>query len=159
MTSVSPGPEDEPLRPLLKFDFKHFVRLWFGVSERVGPGAYALGGIAFMLLKYGVEATVVRITTSSIFSPWDFLNPVLGPRVELLRPGPEWLAWGWFLWTLPFVWMAVSMSVRRAADAGGSPWWGLVVLIPLVNLVFMLTMCFVPSKPGEQWLPGGRPAR
>ena len=60
------------------------------------------------------------------------------------------------LWTLPFLWVSVTMSVRRAADAGKSPWLGLVVLVPLVNLIFMLAMCVVPSAQGETWSTGRR---
>ncbi len=43
------------------------------------------------------------------------------------------------------------MSVRRAADAGRSPWLGLAVLIPIVNLVLMLVLCLAPSAPSELW--------
>ena len=48
------------------------------------------------------------------------------------------------------------MSVRRAADTGNSPWLGFLVLIPIINLGFMLAMCFVPSQPGVQWATGTR---
>jgi uncharacterized membrane protein YhaH (DUF805 family) len=135
----------------------YLIRLWFGVTESVGRWAYAASGLFLALLKYGVEAGVVWFYTGSTFWPWDFLNPALGPRTALLQPGPEWLAWAWFLWTLPFLWIAVSMSVRRAADAGASPWSGLLVLVPLVNLVFMITMCFLPSSSGERWARVNRP--
>jgi hypothetical protein len=36
-------------------------------------------------------------------------------------------------------------------DAGGSPWLGLTVLIPVLNLCVMLALCFPPSKPGDPW--------
>ena len=134
----------------------HLLRLWFGVSDRVGRAAYAASGFALMLLKYGVEATVIFLYTSNIFWPWDFLNPLLTVRTALLRPAPEWLPWALFLWTLPFLWISVTMSVRRAADAGKSPWLGLLVLIPIVNLFFMLAMCFAPSQQGENWLTANR---
>lgn len=133
------------------------LRLWFGVSDRVGWGAYALSGLALSLFKYAVEAYVVWQFTSAIFWPWDFLNPVLSERTSLLQAAPEWLPWAWFLWTLPFLWVAVTMSVRRAADAGSSPWLGLLVLIPIINLVFMFALCLVPSRPVEQRMLG-RPA-
>lgn len=48
------------------------------------------------------------------------------------------------------------MSVRRVADAGGSPWLGLVVLIPIINLIFMVSMCFAPSMSRETWLAPSR---
>ena len=43
------------------------------------------------------------------------------------------------------MWIALSMSVRRAIDAGDNPWAGLFVLVPLFNLVVMLALCIPPS--------------
>ncbi len=129
------------------------IALWFGTKERVTPRAYIVSGFGLMLLKYATEALAVWQFTGRRFSVLDFLNPVLSTREELLRPAPEWLGWAWFVWSLPFLWIAVSMSVRRAADAGNSPWLGLMVVVPVLNLVFMLTMCFLPSKHGDSWAP------
>ncbi len=133
------------------------LRLWFGISEQVGPKAYALTGFTLALLKYGVEALVVWASTGAFFTPWNFLNPVVSLRTKILQPAPDWIAWALLAWTLPFLWIAISMSVRRAADAGRSPWLGLVILVPLVNLIFMLTMCLVPSQQGDTWRPYGAP--
>jgi uncharacterized membrane protein YhaH (DUF805 family) len=125
------------------------ARLWFGVSLPITRTVYAASGFALMALKYGAEAAAIRVVTGETFWPWDFLNPTLGARTQFLRGAPEWLGWAMFLWTLPFLWIAVSMSVRRAADAGRSPWLGLVVLIPLINLVLMLLLCLLPSAVRE----------
>jgi len=133
------------------------IGMWFGVSQRVGPAAYAGSGLLLMILKYGVEALIFWQFASTIFTPWDFINPLLASRESLVRPAPEWLAWVLYLWTLPFLWIAVSMSIRRSADAGSSPWLGFIVLIPLVNLLFMLAMCCLPSQPGDYWTLFPRP--
>ncbi len=123
------------------------LRLWLGVRAPVNRTAYAVSGVLLMALKYAIEALAVWTFTARVFQPWDFLNPVLSRRIELLQPAPEWLAWGMFLWSLPFLWICVSMSVRRAADAGLSPWFGLWVLVPVVNLAFMVLLCALPHKP------------
>lgn len=129
----------------------NLLGLWFGVSQPVRPLAYALSGFGLMLVKYAVEAAAIWWYTASFFAPWDFLNPLLSARTAILRPAPEWLPWALFVWTLPFLWIAISMSVRRAADAGGSAWEGLLVLVPLFNLIVMLGLCFLPSRPGDRW--------
>jgi hypothetical protein len=51
----------------------------------------------------------------------------------LLRPAPPWLSLALYAWTLPFLWIAVSMSIRRAADAGITPWIGFGVLVPAAD--------------------------
>lgn len=131
----------------------YLPRLWFGVSEPVGRSVYAVSGAGLMLFKYGVEALAVWVYAGALFMPWDFLNPLLTMRAELLQAGPEWLGWAMFAWSLPFLWIALSMGVRRAADAGGSPWLGLLILIPLVNLATMIILASVPSSRGAGWTP------
>ncbi len=64
------------------------------------------------------------------------------------------------MWTLPFFWVAISMSVRRAADAGHSPWVGLLVIVPLLNLLVMLLLCTFPTETeGNLWSPRREQAR
>jgi Protein of unknown function (DUF805) len=127
------------------------VETVFGVSRRVDRGTYAITGVSLMAVKYGVEAAVFWLFTTTLFSPLDFVNPLLTSRESILRPAPPWLAWALCVWTLPFLWVAVSMSIRRAADAGVSPWVGFVVLIPIVNLLMMVVLALLPSEPGDHW--------
>ena len=127
------------------------LRLWFGVREPVGQLAFALSGFGLAILKYAVEAGLIWVMVGKLFLPQDFLNPLISIRTELLTGTPPWVGWFLFAWTLPFLWIAISMSVRRAADANLSPWCGLLVIVPLVSLVWMVVMCFVPHSPRAEW--------
>ncbi|WP_254508679.1 SRPBCC family protein [Anatilimnocola floriformis] len=129
------------------------LRLWFGVREPVGQAAYAVSGFGLAIFKYVVEAALIWIMVGHVFLPHDFLNPVLSMRTQLLVGSPPWVGWFLFAWSLPFLWIAISMSVRRAADAHLSPWFGLTVILPLVNLVWMVVMCFVPHSKLAEWKP------
>ncbi|HMO84005.1 MAG TPA: SRPBCC family protein, partial [Lacipirellulaceae bacterium] len=53
----------------------------------------------------------------------------------------------WVLWTAPFVAIAVWFTIRRAIDAGRSPWWGLAILVPFVNFAVMIAFALAPSRP------------
>ncbi len=112
---------------------------------------YAVSGFSLALFKYGVEALVIWAFTSTSYWPWDFLNPLFTVRSQMLRQAPEWLPWAMFLWTLPFMWIAVTMSVRRVADSGDSPWLGLLVVIPIINYCFMLWACLAPTDADVTW--------
>jgi uncharacterized membrane protein YhaH (DUF805 family) len=107
--------------------------------------AYATIGVVLMLVKYGVEASSIWQLTGRVYTPLDFLNPLMNSRRMFLHGAPEWFGTAWLIWTLPFVTIAVVLSVRRAIDAGWSPWLGLVILVPFTNLLLMLTLACVPS--------------
>src|SRR5262245_6086217 len=101
--------------------------LWFGLRHEVSRLAYAASGLGLMAVKYVVESSVIYAYTGRFFSPLDFLNPLLSMRQAFFTPpAPDWLPWAIFVWTLPFLWVAVSMSVRRSANAGATAWLGLL---------------------------------
>ena len=127
--------------------------LLFGLAARVNRQTYALVGFSLMLLKYGVDAGVVYFFTGHFLAPWDYLNPLITLRQHALNPAPDLVLLMMAVWTLPFFWLGVSMSVRRAVDAGYPPWLGLLFFVPLLNYVMMLALCVLPSREGDGWTP------
>lgn len=149
------GPQPKP--PATSQGILTLPAFWLGLSRDVSQVSYAATGLGLMAAKYAVEAGLIYHYTGRFFSPLDFLNPLLSMREQFLRaPAPPWLGWSLFLWSLPFVWIAVSMSVRRSANAGATAWLGLLVLVPLVNYVVMLVLCLLPSRASFTW-QGERP--
>lgn len=122
-----------------------FLRYLFCLQGKVSREQYGLVGVGLMVLKYVVEACVIAVFTSKFYSPLDFVNPLISVRSEFIVGGPDWLGMAWVLWTLPFLCIAVGMSMRRAVDAGASPWAGMLVLVPFVNLLVMLYLASIPS--------------
>jgi hypothetical protein len=57
------------------------------------------------------------------------------------------VAFGLLIWTLPFIWIGVSMMMRRAVDAGRSPAWCAAFFIPFLNYVAMLWLGLLPTAP------------
>ncbi len=130
----------------------NLLPLWFGFSKDVGRLAYVATGISLMGFKYSVEAGVIYFFTERFFSPLDFLNPSLAMRQHfLMPPAPEWLAPILLVWSLPFVWVMVSMSVRRSTDAGCGPWPGLLVLVPGFNYFLMILLSISPRRATASW--------
>lgn len=50
-------------------------------------------------------------------------------------------------WTLPFLWIGVGLSLRRAADAGRSPWLALLFFVPYVKFLLIVWLCLQPRAP------------
>lgn len=121
----------------------------FGLQNPVPQRMYAVTGFGLVTVKYSVEAAILGTLTGQIYTPFDFVNPMLAGRERFTAQGPLWLGMGWVLWTLPFLWIAVSMSVRRAAYLGFSPWCGLIVLVPTVNIPAMFALALIPDPERE----------
>lgn len=120
--------------------------LWFGFSQPVGRAAYAASGFALMAFKYSTDAALVWSVTGALWTPPDYLTPLVSTRAELLGDAHVRLLWVLLAWTIPFVWVGASMTFRRALDAGLSPWSGLVFFVPIVNYLWMLLLCLLPSR-------------
>ena len=145
--SSAPGPKNEHSQSALM----RWLKLWFGLHAPVGQRAYALTGFSLMIFKYGVDASVIHAVTGKFFSPLAYLNPLISMRTAAIDPAPSWLMAAMAAWTLPFMWVGVSMSVRRAIDAGRSAWLGTLFLVPLINYVTMLILCFLPTRVTDDW--------
>ncbi len=159
--TTSAAPLTEPARPRLSL--AGLVRLWFGFRDRVSQRAYLTTGVALMALKYAVDAGVAWAVTGKFFSPVDYINPLLTLRNQALGGGPdvkapEGLLIEMAIFTLPFLWIGVSMTLRRAVDAGFSPWLGLLFFVPGVNYLTMIVLAILPSKATSSWpLPAPPP--
>jgi hypothetical protein len=128
------------------------LKLWFGLQAEVSRRAYVISGFALMFIKYATEAGAVFWFTQRILWPHVFFNPIMTMRQGLLGPpAPAWLQGAIITWTLPFLWIAVSMSVRRAANAGKSAMVGLGVLIPFINYLVMFRLAVVPTSEERSW--------
>ncbi|HVE83428.1 MAG TPA: SRPBCC family protein [Myxococcales bacterium] len=132
------------------------LRTWFSVSEPVSRRAYAATGFGLTAVKYLLDAGAVYLATGRFWTPAAYLSPLLSMREAEIRPAPQWLLVAMGVWALPFLWIGLTMTMRRAVDAGRSPWTGLLYFVPLVNYGWMLALCFLPSRtrlPAERRLP------
>lgn len=129
------------------------VRLWFGSSERVTRLDYVVSGVLLMALKYALDALAIYLSSGQILMPIDFMSPLFATRDRLLGGSAgigTLLTMG--LWALLFLWIGASMSVRRAIDAGLTPWIGLLFVFPFLNLLVIALLSFVPtSKTVSTW--------
>lgn len=133
---------------------RDLFRLLFGLTRPVDRLTYAFVGLMLMALKVGVDLIVLYLATGRAWSPWEYVS-LAGLADEV----PMWAARVLMLWALPFAWIGLAMSVRRAIDAGLSPWIGLLFCLPVVNLLVMIAMCLPPTAPRPEPEPAHEPAR
>ncbi|MBL9028248.1 MAG: hypothetical protein JNL21_39005 [Myxococcales bacterium] len=119
------------------------LKVPFGFTEEVTRRAYLHWGAVLFLLRYAVEAALVARLAGRVLDPLTFLTPFFA-RPEAVM-GPAGLALT--LSALPFVWVAVSMSVRRAAAAGRREYLGFLVLVPGLHYVVVAVLAALPDRP------------
>jgi uncharacterized membrane protein YhaH (DUF805 family) len=125
------------------------LRTLFGLHGRVNRRAYLVTGISLMLLKYALDATAIYLIAHVVWTPLDYLVPLFTYRAAKLAAIPPQLALVFALWTLPFIWIGVTMMMKRAIDAGKSPAWCAFFLIPILNYAVMLWLGAFPSIPNS----------
>jgi uncharacterized membrane protein YhaH (DUF805 family) len=125
---------------------RRLFALWFGLEGHIDRRTYLRHGAFLTALKFAGDGTFVRVTTGQWWTPLDYLSPSLISRSGSLRPSPDWLLAALAAWALPFLWIGVSMSLRRIRDAGLSPWDVLFFFVPLANWVLILVLVSAPSR-------------
>ena len=123
----------------------------FGMEERVARKSYIFWGAFLMFIKYSFECILYALAAGKFLTPFDFLSPMVSDRYPGFSGLPDWFIPTVVLWSLPFIWIGVGMSVRRAADANISPWLGALFFVPLVNYLLMFVLSLAPTSPFSQW--------
>jgi uncharacterized membrane protein YhaH (DUF805 family) len=126
-----------------------WLRLWFTFESGVRRREYLLSGLALAALKYAGDAFMVWNSTGRLWRPIDYLSPVSTLTQTKLAMAPAELLPVLALWSLPFLWIGISMSMRRSLDSGHSAWLGLLFFVPVVSYLFIATMCLLPSAPAK----------
>lgn len=124
-----------------------FRRIW-DFSRPIDQQYYLRAGVLFAVVKYLAEALYIQVRTGIFFSPWDFLNPIFLMRYAKIANQMDFrydlplLVLG----SLPFLALGVTLSIRRAIDAGKNAWIALLFLVPILNHALILYLCWVKTS-------------
>jgi hypothetical protein len=106
---------------------------------------YIRAGVALMLLKYAVDAALIYWVTGVVWTPADYLLSLANISSTKASRFTMGLSFTLIVWTIPFVWLGVLLSVRRAKDAGLPVWIVVGFFIPAVNYLLMAVLAGWPS--------------
>ena len=124
------------------------LRFWFSFQDPVPPGAYFRHGVGLMALKYSGDVALVFLATGRWWTPLDYLRSIGFLLSSRFEGAPRWLVPAIAAWALPFVWIGVTLTLRRVLDAGASVWLTLLYFIPYLNYLLMLALCVgMPTAP------------
>ena len=127
------------MRPLLG--------LLFGSPDSpIDRRTYLTVGASLTVFKYIVDAVVIGIVAGVIWTPIDYLLPMITFKAAKVARFSFGLSIWLMLWTLPFIWIGVVLSVRRALDARISPGVVVAFFVPFLNYLLMAWLSIVPTN-------------
>jgi uncharacterized membrane protein YhaH (DUF805 family) len=134
-----------------------FGSLWRW-EGKVSRGTYALIGIICLAIKHNLDRFIAykfgyRWGISTYFDPLD--------RAAQFSPfsASEKVFLAILLITaLPFIWIGITMTVKRLRDAGQPLWLTLLFFAPIINLLFFGLLTVLPSRQADSpaTIAGGR---
>lgn len=123
-----------------------FLSFW-KFDGKVDRETYAIVGLVAFFLKENLDRAVAGIyfhRAWNIFHYWVPLNSAASIR-SLPQDDARFVA-AMVALALPFIWVGVTMTVRRLRDAGQPVWLTFLFFIPYVNLLFFTVLCLLPTR-------------
>ena len=118
----------------------------FSLHGRITRREYVAAGVGLMFLKYIVDTVAIYLVAHVWWTPMNYFFPLIGERITKVGQFPTWFQMALLIWTLPFVWIGVTMTMRRAVDAGRSAAWCAAFFVPFINYAVMLWLASLPSS-------------
>lgn len=126
----------------------------FGLNGRIDRRTYLAVGLVLLLVKGLLDAALVSWIAGVEFAPtkhgWIGLS---GQFLKSEHGNQQLLFIALAVAAVPFIWIGVAMTMRRALDAGLPPALGLLFFVPFVNFLVMLAFCVVPSRTAQATEP------
>ena len=126
---------------------------WLALEAPLPRRLFIQRGVILALVKYAGDMALVSAAGGTWFAPWEYFSPIghaFGAAERLTPPfhtTAEWLAPVLALWALPFLYVGVTYSLRRALDAGRNGWWSLLFFVPWLNWLLIAVLAVLPSRP------------
>lgn len=134
---------------------QELLRVPFGVTLPVSRHAYIAWAVVLYAGRYATEFALASSLVGVRLDVATFLTPHF-LRVE---PRLSEIWWQLVVANLPFLWVAVTMSVRRAADAGIPESLGFLVLVPGIHYLIGIALALAPTSAPIASTSAGGPFR
>jgi uncharacterized membrane protein YhaH (DUF805 family) len=125
------------------------MRRYWEFSGGIRRAQYAALGAILILSKYTIDTLVALHLFQRSWSPFHYFGQYQGALWIEARDADRPFYTCMMLLSLPFLWMGVSLTLKRLRDARLPLWWVLLFFAPTVNLFFFLILCLAPSRQAE----------
>jgi len=125
---------------------------------------YFWWGCALMAVKYNLDRAVAWFGFHRTWYFWNYIKPHGFAGIEAIPPDDQTFYIILLLTSLPFLILGIYLTLRRLGSAGLPLELCLLFFVPVINLIFFLTLCLIPAKEWSSpqrkpkgwmsWLPG-----
>ncbi len=105
---------------------------------------YLTTGLILALVKYAGDVVIFWFLAHWFWTPMHYVQSVWS-LLTSAQGGHQGLVFALALWTLPFIWVGFTLSVRRAKNAGLSELTAIWFFVPFANYLMMAALCLSPD--------------
>src|SRR5690242_16907000 len=117
------------------------ARFWWTFDDPVDASAYRRHGLALAAIKFAGDAAIVFAATGRLWTPLGYAHSLATLFSTTWLGAPSWLLPTLAVWTLPFLWAGVTLTVRRSVDAGWPAWYAFAFFVSYLNYALILVLC------------------
>jgi len=114
---------------------------WQGI---IGRAQYAISGLVLFAIKYGIDCIVAHFFGRT-WLPWNYFIPASGGSIAHIRPEDIPFYFTLLVIALPFIYIGTMLTLRRLRAIHAGQWLTLLFFIPVINLIFFLLLCILPT--------------
>ena len=116
-------------------------------SGTIDRGAYALIGVVGFAFKHNLDRLVAALVFHRPWGLFDYWVPFSDvARITALRSPDAIFLEAMVAMSLPFIWLGVTLTIKRLRSAGLPLSLVLLFFVPFLNLLFFLWLCLVPAR-------------
>lgn len=117
----------------------------FGWQGRVRRGTYALVGCLGLAIKHNLDR-FIALSFGERWSLWSYWAPIERlSGLQAMSANDKRFLLTMFLTAIPFIWIGLTLTVKRLRDAGQPTWLTTLFFAPVINLIFFAVLTVYPS--------------
>ena len=128
-----------------------------GWQGKVRRGVYALVGCVGLAIKHNLDR-FIALSFGERWSVWSYWAPIERlSGLQALSANDKKFLFTLFVTAVPFIWIGLTLTVKRLRDAGQPTWLATLFFAPVINLIFFAVLAVYPSA-GEPANPANAAA-
>ncbi len=123
-----------------------FADLWRW-DGKVGRAEYAAVGLIGVAIKHNLDRLIALAFFPNSLAFLNYWAPLgKAARLNHLTNNEVKFLATLLLFSIPFLWVGVAMTVQRLRDAGQPVWLVVLFFFPVINVLFFLALCALPPR-------------